>query len=106
MFRNFAPRTLLVNGAGDDVRHAADDRHGNECAGGQVPNRGFRVFVHRECLPLATSKDLTEGSQEGSLATAGNVSPGAAFVCDEELLLVLRRGRSGRHLAPLHSLAC
>jgi hypothetical protein len=50
-------RNLLLNRGGNDEGHAADDRNGNECAGGKVPNLGFRVIVHQELdfMPLLQS---------------------------------------------------
>jgi len=44
----------LLDRAGDDQRHAADERNGDERAGGKVPNLGFRVFGHRGS-PLSNS---------------------------------------------------
>ena len=66
-----------MNSAGDDVGHATDDRDGDERAGGQVPNRVFRVVVHRDCLPLATSMNLNRFGQRAfpgvTFTTVGNI---------------------------------
>lgn len=37
----------LINRANDDVGYAAEDRDGYERAGGEVPNLGFCLVVHR-----------------------------------------------------------
>lgn len=46
-----------------DECHAADDRNGDERAGGEIPNHGFRFVIHWEHLPLATSRNLNRGRQ-------------------------------------------
>jgi hypothetical protein len=45
--RAIKDRAGLMNCANDDVGYAAEDRDGYERAGGQVPNLGFCVVVHR-----------------------------------------------------------
>ena len=46
----------LVNRASDDEGHAANNRYGNERAGGQVPNLNFRALVHEDLPPIGLSR--------------------------------------------------